>query len=59
VSSIPHYFRLDFAYATRSVLRVMAAIMAAAAVVAVFGLRAGAQEEVAEPAEDTEGEVLA
>ena len=59
VSSIPHYFRLDFAYATRSVLRVMAAIMAAAAVVAVFGLRAGAQEEVAEPAQDTEGEVLA
>jgi EmrB/QacA subfamily drug resistance transporter len=59
VSAIPHYFRLDFAYATRSVLRVMAAIMAAAAVVAIFGLRAGAQQEVAEPAENTEGEVLA
>jgi EmrB/QacA subfamily drug resistance transporter len=58
-SSIPHYFRLDFAYATRSVLYVMAAIMAAAAVVAIFGLRAGAQKEVAESPEATEGEVLA
>ena len=37
--------RLDFAYATRSVLYVMAAIMAAAAVVAFVGLRAGLQEE--------------
>ena len=37
--------RLDFAYATRSVLYVMAAIMAMAAVVAFVGLRAGLQEE--------------
>jgi EmrB/QacA subfamily drug resistance transporter len=44
-ASIPHYFRLDFAYATRSVLYVMAAIMVAAAVVAFTGLRAGLQEE--------------
>jgi EmrB/QacA subfamily drug resistance transporter len=45
LASIPHFVRLDFAYATRSVLYVMAAIMAAAAVVAFVGLRAGAQEE--------------
>jgi hypothetical protein len=37
----------------------MAAIMAAAAVVAVIGLRAGVQEAVAESREDIEGEVLA
>ncbi len=44
-ASIPHYVRLDFAYATRSVLYVMAAIMAAAAVVALLGLRQGVQQE--------------
>ncbi len=44
-TSIPHYVRLDFAYATRSVLYVMAAIMVAAAVVALLGLRQGVQEE--------------
>ena len=38
--------RLDFAYATRTVLYVMAAIMVAAAVVAFVGLRPGVQEEV-------------
>jgi hypothetical protein len=37
--------RLDFAYATRSVLFVMAAIMAAAAIAAFVGPRAGVQEE--------------
>jgi MFS family permease len=47
--AIPHFIRLDFAYATRSVLFVMAGIMLAAAVVALIGLRAGAQEEVVEP----------
>ena len=31
IASIPHFVQLDFAYATRSVLYVMAAIMAAAA----------------------------
>jgi MFS family permease len=45
VASIPHFVRLDFAYATRSVLYVMAAIMAAAALAAFVGLRAGVQEE--------------
>jgi EmrB/QacA subfamily drug resistance transporter len=44
VASIPHFVRLDFAYATRSVLYVMAAIMAAAAIAAFVGLRAGVQE---------------
>jgi EmrB/QacA subfamily drug resistance transporter len=50
--AIPHFVRLDFAYATRSVLYVMAGIMALAAVVAVTGLRAGLQE-------DTEAEAAA
>jgi len=59
VSSIPRYFRLDFAYATRSVLHVMAAIMAAAAIVAFVGLRAGVQKEVVEPDVDPQEEVLA
>ncbi|HXC45537.1 MAG TPA: MFS transporter [Solirubrobacteraceae bacterium] len=45
VASIPHFVRLDFAYATRSVLYLMAAIMAAAAVVALLGLRAGLQQQ--------------
>ncbi len=44
--AIPHYIRLDFAYATRTVLYVMAAVMAVAAVIALFGLRAGRQELV-------------
>jgi fucose permease len=42
---LPHFVRMDFAYATRSVFYVMAAIMAVAAVVAVVGLRAGVQTE--------------
>jgi EmrB/QacA subfamily drug resistance transporter len=45
IASIPHFVRLDFAYATRSVLYVMAAIMAAGAIAALVGLRAGVQEE--------------
>ncbi len=45
IGSIPHFVRLDFAYATRSVLYVMAAIMAVAAIVALVNLRAGAQQE--------------
>jgi EmrB/QacA subfamily drug resistance transporter len=44
-STIPHFIRLDFAYATRSVLYVMAGVMAAAAVVAILGLRQGLQEQ--------------
>ena len=43
--SIPHFVRLDFAYATRSVLYAMAAIMALAAITAFLGLRAGVQGE--------------
>ncbi len=54
-SSIPRYIRLDFADATRSVLYVMAAIMALAAVVALIGLRAGVQEEVASTSTQTSG----
>jgi EmrB/QacA subfamily drug resistance transporter len=57
-SAIPHFIRLDFAYATRSVLYVMAVIMAVAAVVAIAGLRAGAQEELAGEAQDA-GEAVA
>jgi EmrB/QacA subfamily drug resistance transporter len=52
-ASIPHFVKLDFAYATQSVLHVMAAVMAVAAIVAFIGLRAGRQEDdegpVAEP----------
>jgi hypothetical protein len=50
---IPHFVRLDFAYATRTVLIGMCVIMAAAAVVAVVGLRRGVQQEELEPAEIT------
>jgi len=45
VGRIPHFVKLDFAYATRSVFYVMAGIMAVAAVVAVLGLQRGVQEE--------------
>jgi len=45
VTSIPHFFRLDFAYSTQTVLYVMAGIMAAAAVVAFVGLRRGVQQQ--------------
>jgi EmrB/QacA subfamily drug resistance transporter len=44
-SAIPHFYQLDFAYATRTVLYVMAGIMAAAAIVAIIGLRRGVQED--------------
>ena len=43
--TIPHFVRLDFADATRSVLHAMAAIMGVAAVVAFVGLRRGVQAE--------------
>jgi fucose permease len=56
VASIPHFVRLDFAYATRSVLYVMAAIMAAAAVAAFVGLRAGLQEETPTAGTAADGE---
>ena len=45
VATIPHFVRLDFAYATRTVFYVMAGIMAAAAAVGPGGPAAGSQEE--------------
>ncbi len=45
IDKIPHFFRLDFAYATRSVLMAMAGIMTVAAIVAIVGLKRGVQEE--------------
>jgi EmrB/QacA subfamily drug resistance transporter len=44
-AAIPHFYQLDFAYATRTVLYVMAGIMAVAAIVAIIGLRQGVQED--------------
>ena len=44
-TTIPHFFELDFAYATRDVLWGMAVVMAVAAVVGMVGLRRGRQEE--------------
>jgi EmrB/QacA subfamily drug resistance transporter len=52
-ASIPHFVRLDFAGATQTVLYVMAAVMAVAAIVAVLGLRHGAQQEVSASPADT------
>ena len=43
--TIPHFIRLDFAAATRSVLFAMAGAMAVAAVVAIIGLRRSVQVE--------------
>jgi EmrB/QacA subfamily drug resistance transporter len=58
--AIPHFVRVDFAYATRSVIYVMAVIMIVAAVVAFAGLRAGVQEqEVLSPGAESEAEALA
>jgi fucose permease len=52
-SNVPHFIRLDFAYASRTVFYVMAGIMAVAALVALFGLVPGRQEQTsAEPAEE-------
>jgi hypothetical protein len=58
IAAIPHFVRLDFAYATRSVLYVMAAIMAAAAIVAFTGLRAGVQEQEDSAVTDPGGDGL-
>ncbi len=58
VDSIPHFFRLDFAYATRSVLMGMAGIMAVAAVVAIVGLRSGVQETENLTREDIDAQVI-
>jgi hypothetical protein len=43
--TIPRFVRLDFAYATQSVLHAMAVIMGVAAVVAFVGLKRGVQTE--------------
>jgi EmrB/QacA subfamily drug resistance transporter len=51
VSAIPHFVRLDFAYATRTVFYVMAGVMAVASIVALVGLRDGVQERVPEASE--------
>jgi len=45
VGRIPHFVKMDFAYATRAVFYVMAGIMALAAVVAFLGLQRGRQED--------------
>jgi EmrB/QacA subfamily drug resistance transporter len=45
VGSIPHFFRLDFAHATQTVLYIMAAVMAVAAIVGFFGLQRGVQQD--------------
>ena len=47
MASIPRFFRLDFAQSTQTVLYVMGGIMAAAAIVAIVGLRAGLQQDAA------------
>jgi hypothetical protein len=44
-TSIPHFIRLDFTAASRSVFYAMAIFMAVAAIVALVGLRSGRQEE--------------
>jgi EmrB/QacA subfamily drug resistance transporter len=49
VTAVPHFIRLDFAFASRTVLYVMAGIMAAAAVVALVGLEPGVQQDLADP----------
>ena len=47
---IPHFIRLDFAYASRSVFYAMAIFMAVAAVLAIIGLRGGRQQDPGEEA---------
>jgi EmrB/QacA subfamily drug resistance transporter len=53
--AIPHFIRADFAHATQTVLYIMAAVMAAAAIVGFVGLRAGVQKEEPAAGADTEG----
>ena len=49
IASIPHFVRLDFAEASRTVFFAMAGIMAVAAVVAFLGLQPGVQKASDEP----------
>ena len=51
--SIPHWARVDFAYAIRTVLYGMAIVMLVAAVVALIGLRAGVQDLPSSEADST------
>ncbi len=48
-ASIPHFIRLDFAYATRAVLIGMGVAMAVAAVIGLLGLQRGLQAEPDSP----------
>jgi predicted MFS family arabinose efflux permease len=52
-ANIPHFIRVDFAYASRTVFYIMAGIMAAACVVALVGLQPGRQEVAPESAART------
>jgi EmrB/QacA subfamily drug resistance transporter len=45
LSQIPHFYRLAFAQSTQTIFYAMAGIMAAAAIVAFFGLKAGVTAE--------------
>jgi hypothetical protein len=47
VATIPQFIRADFASATQDVLYGMGVVMAVAAVVAIFGLRRGVQQDIA------------
>jgi EmrB/QacA subfamily drug resistance transporter len=55
--AIPHFIRLDFAYATRSVFLVMAAVMGVATLIALVGLRRGVQHDADESKVDVTPEV--
>jgi EmrB/QacA subfamily drug resistance transporter len=44
-ATIPHFIRVDFAYASRTVFYIMAGIMAVACVVGLLGLEPGRQEQ--------------
>jgi EmrB/QacA subfamily drug resistance transporter len=57
--TVPHFVRLDFAYACRTVFYVMAAIMAAAAVVGLLGLEGGVQQNLPEQASTSEPQDIA
>ncbi len=57
VSAIPSFIRADFAAATRDVLIGMGIVMAAAAVVALFGLKRGVQEDLAPATADRASQV--
>jgi EmrB/QacA subfamily drug resistance transporter len=54
-ADIPHYVRVDFAYATRTVFFVMAGIMVAASLVALVGLQPGVQQATPAQGEELRG----